>query len=110
MNIRHWFVLGALGCVQLAAVAQQVPEPEQQRPQDADAAVPALTYTSAFDGFLAAGSDQDPAPDKAWRPANAQLANPEAGHAHHAPKDQAPVAPAPAQAAPPKHQHQHEGT
>ena len=103
MKIQHWFAAGALGCAHLAAVAQQAPEP--QRPQDADAAVPALTYTSVF---VAAAPAPDVTPDKAWRHANEQVANPDSGHAGHAPKDDAAAKkPQPANA-PPKQQHQHE--
>ena len=106
MNIRHWFVLGVLGCAQLTAIAQQVPE--QQRPQDADAVVPAVTYTSAFVDFSSAASDQDRTPDKEWRFANEQLANPETGPAHHEQTKEGQTPSAPANAQPVQHQHQHE--
>lgn len=111
MNIRHWFVLGAL-CAPLAALAQQAPE--QQRPQDAGAAVPALSYVSAFDGFQSAVSAEQPSPDKVWRAANQQVANTgeghdgHAGHAAPAPQAEAPAPKAPAGNPPPKTQHQHE--
>ena len=104
MKIRHWFAFGALACVQLAAIAQQAPA--QQRPEDPDAAVPALTYTSAFEGFSRAESQQDRTPDQAWRPANDQLANPDSGHAQHQPGQQGQAPSTPAGAPPVKHQHE----
>lgn len=105
MKIRHWLVLGA--CAPLAAIAQQVPE--QQRPHDAGAAVPALTYSSAFEGFASsAASGEQPTPDQAWRPANEQVAGSGADHAGHAPQESAPAETPPASNAPPKNQQQHE--
>jgi hypothetical protein len=106
MTIRHWCVLGALAFAQLPAVAQQASEP--RRAQDEQAAVPALAYRSAFEGFSSASSGQEATPDKVWREANKQVANPGAGHAQHAPKGDAAAPAQPAQKpAAPEHKHQH---
>lgn len=105
MTIRHWLVLGALGCAHLSAIAQQAPAPRGA--QDDRAAVPALTYRSAFDGFSSARAGQETTPDKVWRDANKQVAAAGAGHAHHTPPEDAAVARPPAEKPASEHKHQH---
>ena len=106
MTIQHWLVLGALVSAQFPAFAQQAPAP--RRAHNDQAAVPALAYRSAFEGFSSARNGQEATPDKVWREANKQVANPGAGHAHHGPKEDATVPAKPAEKpAAPEHKHQH---
>ena len=111
MHLQRWVAFGTL----LAAALHTHAAQPSRAPDSADPAahVPAITYQSALAGYSPAAKEA-PAPDKAWRAANAAVAG-QAGHAgHHAPAAQArtddtPSGSAPARPAPaPAHARQHQ--
>jgi hypothetical protein len=81
MTPKQWIALAALASMSFAAAAQQAPD--RPNPLDANAAVPAARYQSAFAHYQRASSDQQPSADKVWRIANDAVAKPHAqtGHA-----------------------------
>jgi hypothetical protein len=81
MTPQQWVAVGALASMPFAAGAQQRPGPPN--PLDANAAVPAASYKSAFDDYQRASTDQQPSADKVWRMANDEVAKPRphTGHA-----------------------------
>lgn len=78
MFFSYSFVVGVLALMPLAATAQQTQQPH---PADANAAVPAFGYTSAFNNYRSTPEGQD-APDKVWRFANKEMER-LGGHAGH---------------------------
>lgn len=91
MHLPRWVAFGTLLCTALCAHAEQPSRASD--PADPAAAVPAITYQSALAGYTPAPKDA-PAPDKAWRAANATVAG-QPGHAgHHAPAADQAAAPA----------------
>lgn len=87
MTLKQSIAIGLVAALPFAALAQHAPAPVD--PVDDKATVPALTYESAFAGYLpAAGADDEVTPDKRWRAANATVAQSEghAGHGASAPK------------------------
>lgn len=109
MSFTYWFTAAALASLPLAAGAQQI----QQRfdPSDANAAVPASNYESAFRNYKAAVAEQQ-SPDKSWRAANREMEK-LGGHAGQMKGEGGvpPVSPTPTKAAPIDHgkHHQSEG-
>jgi hypothetical protein len=105
MHLQRWLAFGTLLAAALHAHAGQPTRAPD--PADPAAAVPPTVYQSAMTGYTPAPKDV-PAPDKAWRAANATVAG-QPGHAgHHGPapeghKDAPPAKPAPAHA--PHQQH-----
>ena len=111
MHLQRWVAFGTLLAAALhthAAQPSRAPDPA-----DPAARVPAMTYQSALAGYSPAAKEA-PAPDKAWRAANAAVAG-QAGHAgHHAPvaetraeatpSGSAPARPGPAHAHAKQHQ------
>lgn len=99
MHLHRWVAFGTLLAAALHAHAGQPSRAPD--PADPAATVPAITYQSALAGYAPAPKDT-PAPDKAWRAANATVAG-QPGHAgHHAPAPEAPKAAPPAK---PAHEH-----
>lgn len=91
----------AFGALLSTALCAHAGQPSRTTdPADPAATVPAIDYQSALAGYTPAPKDA-PAPDKAWRAANATVAG-QPGHAgHHAPapaaeREAAPAKPAPA--------------
>jgi len=107
MHLQRWVAFGTLLAAAFHAHAGQPSRTPD--PADPAAAVPAITYQSALAGYTPAAQDA-PAPDKAWRAANATVAG-QPGHAgHHAPpppphRDPAPAKPTPASTAPAHERH-----
>lgn len=93
MTQKYWLTAGALAFASFAAAAQ--PPATRPDPRDAGAAVPAVIYKSAFEGYQPASGTEQPSADKLWRQANADVGNPEP-HSGHA------AAPMPAPAAAPQ--------
>lgn len=63
----------ALAALPLAAAAQpQVQVQSKPAPQEAQAAVPATTYRSAFAGYRPA-AEEDATPDQTWRAVNEKV-------------------------------------
>lgn len=81
MTPNQWVATGVLASLPLALAAQQ--PSARPDPIDANAAVPAASYKSAFDNYQPASLDQQPSADKVWRIANEAVAKPDphAGHA-----------------------------
>jgi hypothetical protein len=81
MTPKQWIAVGALASMSFVAAAQQAPD--RPNPLDANAAVPAVSYKSAFDNYQRASTDQQPSADNVWRMANDEVAKPHAqtGHA-----------------------------
>lgn len=100
MTLKQSIAIGVMAALPFAALAQRAPA--QPDPTDDKAAVPALSYDSAFASYTPANrADDEVTPDKRWRAANATVAQSE-GHAGHGAS--APESPA----APPKEaQHDH---
>jgi hypothetical protein len=80
MTPKQWSALAALASLACAVAAQQAPE--RPNPLDANAAVPAASYKSAFDNYQRTSSDQQPSADKVWRIANDEVAKPQAQTGH----------------------------
>lgn len=70
MPLQQWFAIAALGCLPLAAAAQQ--EPLIRAPADANAPAVMLRYESAFTNYRVDG-DESQAPDAIWCLANAEV-------------------------------------
>lgn len=97
----------------LAAAAPAAPSSAAPQPQDGQAAVPATTFRSAFDGYRAV-DEADKTPDEVWLEANKTVGD-AGGHMGHMAgmgkmgamkmDGMAPAKPAPAPVKP----HQHEG-
>lgn len=80
MSFSHRLAVAALALLPLAATAQQ--KHQQLNPADANVAVPASAYESAFKSYQAAADEQE-SPDKVWRDANDAMQS-LGGHAGHA--------------------------
>jgi hypothetical protein len=76
MTPKQWLAAGALALTSFAVAAQQARE--RPNPLDANAAVQAASYKSAFDNYQRTNSDQQPSADKVWRRANEEVAKPHA--------------------------------
>lgn len=70
MSLQQWFAIAALGCLPLAATAQQ--ESPKHAPADVNAPATTLRYESAFSNYRT-GGDESQAPDGIWRAANAEV-------------------------------------
>jgi hypothetical protein len=103
MTRKHWVAVGALASMSFVAAAQQAPD--RPNPLDANAAVPAASYQSAFDNYQRASRDEQPSADKVWRKANDEVAKTDLHLAHAA--QEAVTAPAPAKAPPVDHSKHH---
>lgn len=75
MSLSHWLAFAVSAVLPLLATAQT------QDPTDANAAVPAPAYVSAFRGYRTAADEQE-SPDNAWRSANDTVARLN-GHVGH---------------------------
>ena len=113
MHLQRWVAFGTLLAAALHAHAAQPSRASD--PADPAALVPAITYQSALAGYTPAAKEA-PAPDKAWRAANATVAG-QPGHAGHhtpaadartevTPSGSAPARPTPAHADAHTKQHQ----
>jgi hypothetical protein len=103
MTPKQWIAVGALASMSFVAAAQQAPD--RPNPLDANAAVPAVSYKSAFDNYQRASSDQQPSADKVWRMANDDVAKTDAHMADAT--QEAVAAPPPAKAPPVDHSKHH---
>jgi hypothetical protein len=80
MRPKQWVAVGVLASMSFAVTAQQASE--RPNPLDANAAVPAATYKSAFDNYQRVSGEPQPSADKVWRMANDEVAKrrPHTGH------------------------------
>lgn len=78
MSFLHWFAVATLALAPLVAAAQQT---QPSNPADANVAVPAADYASAFKEYQRPSEEQI-SPDKAWRAANDEVGRLK-GHAGH---------------------------
>lgn len=93
MTLKQSIAIGLMAALPLAALAQR--PPVQPDPVDDKAIVPALTYESAFAGYVPAASvDDEVTPDKRWRAANATVAQSEGHSGHGASAPKPPATPA----------------
>lgn len=99
MKIHHWRCASLLASVAFASAAQT--PPAQQDPQAPNAAVPPLTYRSAFDAYVSS-KEVAPSPDKIWMAANKE-AGISGGHDAHT-RHQEPTMPGAKHAGPARHQ------
>jgi len=102
MTLKQWLTMAVVTSLSFAAHAQQVHQ--QPDPLDANAAVSATTYVSAFKDYCPL-SDQQASPDKVWRATNDEMAR-LGGHAGHSKLD-VPASQAPVQSAPVDHGKHH---
>jgi len=79
MTLKLWLAAGVLTSLSFGAIAQQAAQTPD--PLDANAAVPASTYESAFKNYQDVAENQT-SPDKIWRAANDEMAR-LGGHAGH---------------------------
>lgn len=112
MHFPRWVAFGTLLAAAFHANAGQPSRTPD--PADPAAAVPSIIYQSALAGYTPVAKDA-PAPDKAWRAANATVGG-QPGHAgHHPPAPETRKETAPSRPAPPSpatahvhgKQHQH---
>jgi hypothetical protein len=75
MPFSHWLAAVALAFLPFAAIAAQTHR--QPDPHDANVAVPASGYDSAFNRYRGI-ADEKESPDKVWRRANEEIQNPDA--------------------------------
>lgn len=93
MTLKQSIAIGLMAALPFAALAQR--PPAHLDPTDDQAAVPALSYESAFAGYPAAArGDSEVTPDKRWRAANATVAQSEGHAGHRANAPESPATPA----------------
>ena len=93
MTLKQSIAIGLMAALPFAALAQR--PPVQPDAVDDKAAVPSLTYESAFAGYVSAtGADDEITPDKRWRAANAKVAESENHAGHDASAPMSPPTPA----------------